>query len=42
MLLYRVYIHHERSEPLVDDDEGMVVRLDVSTVALVKIAPPSH
>jgi hypothetical protein len=38
MLLYRVYIHHERSEPLVDDDEGMVVRLDDSAVVPVKIS----
>ena len=39
MLLYRVYMHHERSEPLVDD-EGMVVRLDVRAAGLVKITQP--
>lgn len=38
MLLYRVYVHHERSEPLVDDDEGLVVRMDVPAGAFVKIA----
>ena len=27
-LLYRVYIHHTRAEPYVDDDDGAIVRLD--------------
>jgi hypothetical protein len=38
MLLYRVYVHHERSEPLVEDDEGLIVRMDVPPVAPVKFA----
>lgn len=27
-LLYRVYIHHTRAEPYVDDDDGAIVVLD--------------
>ena len=29
-LLYRVYVHHTRNEPYVDEDDGAIVRLDVS------------
>lgn len=27
-LLYRVYVHHTRAEPYVDDEDGAVVMLD--------------
>lgn len=37
MLLYRVYVHHTRSEPY-DEDAGAIVRMDESAAALVKIA----
>jgi hypothetical protein len=29
-LLYRVYIHHTRAEPYVEEDDGAIVWLDVS------------
>lgn len=36
LLLYRVYLHHQQSEPY-DLDEGAVVRMDVPAPAFVKI-----
>lgn len=29
-LLYRVYVHHTRAEPYVDENEGAVVTLNVA------------
>lgn len=37
-LLYRVYIHHTRAEPYVDDDDGAIVRLDGRAGRCVKFA----
>ena len=37
-LLYRVYIHHTRAEPYVDEDAGSVVLMDTYPSWCVKFA----
>ena len=37
-LLYRVYLHHSRTQPYVDEPAGSIAALDVQPAANVKFA----
>jgi len=41
-LLYRVYVHHTRAEPYVEDDDGAIVSMDDSAGSRVKFANPDR